>query len=284
MKKILSFAAMLSALALNSISVAATDGKKGVLEGSGLEQSAAAKPDPNSEAGWVQAGFGNPKITKMDLYSGDRHRYTHEADLDIVVVRGSGWTKEIIEERYKKVVTIFRQCDLKFSNMRMIEVDAPLDPKTKKEITQFDTGTRTFPSTANFSERIPAVGPRLASIHVRLLKYGGLGFSGAKFAKKGSPRLYKQWISAQILSEKYKVYEDSPSGFCSEAHELGHALLNCRHKPKVTPQLPESDENGFLCDESRPNVMGKYGNTSGDFTPAQCEQIRSNTELVRRIK
>jgi len=71
---------------------------------------------------WEAAGYINPSIFFLDSYiyaSSDEVKYTHGLELDIVVLRGSGWDKEAIKKRAKHLADIFKQCRLKFTNAKL---------------------------------------------------------------------------------------------------------------------------------------------------------------------
>lgn len=77
---------------------------------------------------WRNAGFLNPSISILDscLYEySDHEEYTHGLELDIIVLRGSGWKKDTIKKRIKHLVDIYKQCELKFNNVKLVEVDPP---------------------------------------------------------------------------------------------------------------------------------------------------------------
>jgi len=75
----------------------------------------------------VNAGYSNPQVTRLNLYHGqDISMYTHGFKLNIVLVRKSGWTREMIEERYRRVIKVYSQCKVKITKARLIEVDPPI--------------------------------------------------------------------------------------------------------------------------------------------------------------
>jgi hypothetical protein len=243
-----------------------------------MEQPAGTKPDPNTEAGWAQAGYGNPKITKMDLYAGDKHRYTHETDLDIVVVRGSGWTKEIIQERYKKVVKIYRQCNLKFSNMRVIEVDPPLDtrpPPPPRLIETFKPGNYfAGSSSGTFAERVPSPPARIVNLHVPKIAGAQTGVAGLSALAHGTLTLNKQWISSAILNL------DRKEDHCLEGHEMGHIFLNCTHGFRLASETAD-ERKPPVCDHTPGNVMANGTSGGSIFTKNQCDEILKHGSLKR---
>jgi hypothetical protein len=75
---------------------------------------------------WEKAGYINPTIFFLDSYiysSSDEGEYTHGLELDVVVLRGSGWDKDTIKKRVKHLADIYKQCSLKFINVKLIEID-----------------------------------------------------------------------------------------------------------------------------------------------------------------
>jgi hypothetical protein len=263
-------AIILPVFAFTSSGVAATAPQKGFVGGSGLEQSSGQKPDHSSEAGWVQAGFGNPKITKLDLYVGDGHRYTHETDLDIVLLRGSGWTMEIIEKRYRKVVNIYRQCNLKFSNMRVIEVDAPFEikpPLPPRPIETFKVGSYWGGSSSGMlAERVPSPQTRIVSLHVSKIAGNQTGVAGIPATTHGTLLVNRVWISSAILSA------DRKEDHSLEAHEIGHILVNCIHGHRSARETADGKAIS-PCDEAPGNVMANGARSGSVFTENQCSAI-----------
>ena len=183
---------------------------------------------------WKEAGYLNPSIFFLDSYiyaSSDELKYTHGLGLDIVVLRGSGWDKEAIKKRIKHLADIFKQCRLKFTNVKLIEIDPLSDGRLdffpwyrEYQNNEEDQGR----STDNLARSYPNSGKRFSITYIRSFTNGATGSSGPIwYYGLESPMLYKQFISLITTSDYY--IKNRPIGYSIEAHEMGHALFECAH-------------------------------------------------------
>lgn len=183
---------------------------------------------------WRKAGYLNPSVSYLDSYiygSSDEKKYTHGLELDIVVLRGSGWNKDTIKKRVKHLADIYEQCKLKFINVKLVEVDplgeGMLDffPWYRNNQNSEEERSR---STYGFSRSYPNTGERFSITYVRSFTNGATGSSGPIwYYGLESPMLYKQFIS--LITDSGDYIKKRPIGYSTEAHEIGHALFECAH-------------------------------------------------------
>jgi len=175
----------------------------------------------SDERKWILAGYKNPSISEINLYQNViKTKFSYKLDLDLLVVRHSGWTKEKLIDRYKEVAKVYSQCEIKFDKVRIIEVDAP------DGVQIFSHGSVSKSSTKQFAERTPNW-PRITNIHVKTIFAPYMGVSGPDFTYgENHPLLNRQWIGLISAWEGRKNTEDEPHSYVLEIHELAHVLLN----------------------------------------------------------
>jgi hypothetical protein len=186
---------------------------------------------------WIIAGYSNPSIVSLDGYiyaSSDEEQYTHGLELDVVVLRGSGWNNDTIKKRVKHLADIYKQCGLKFKNVKLIEIDPLVDgrldffPWYRKNGNNQGERAR---STDSLARSYPNSGKRFSITYIRSFTDGATGSSGPVwYYGLDNPMLYKQFISL-ITNSDYFI-KKRPSGYSIEAHEVGHALFECAHVGK----------------------------------------------------
>lgn len=202
-----------------------------------------AKADGSiEEVKWISAGYKNPSITKLELYYNTKEdKFSHKLNLDLLMVRGSGWTKEKLISRYTEVARVYSQCEIKFDEVRLIEVDAP------DGIQVFNHGSVSKSSTKRFAERTPNW-PRITNIHIKTIFAPYMGVSGPAFAyeREDHPLLNRQWIGLISAWEGRKDTEDEPHSYVLEVHELAHVLLNdgqhIQNKPSNVMDLTRTEK------------------------------------------
>ena len=183
---------------------------------------------------WKDAGYFNPSISFFDSYlytSSDEGEFTHGLELDVVVLRGSGWDKDTIKKRVKLLAGIYKQCRLKFEHVKLVELDPPSDgrldffPWYRNNLGNEEEKGR---STYSFARLYPHSGELFSITYIRSFTNDEAGSSGPIwYVGLESPMLYKQFISLISNSEDYK--KKRPLGYSTEAHELGHALFESTH-------------------------------------------------------
>ena len=183
---------------------------------------------------WKKAGYTNPSIFFLDNYiyaSSDEGKYTHRLELDVVILRGSGWDKDTIKKRIKHLADIYKQCGLKFKNVKLIEIDPLGDrrldffPWYRENRNNEEERGR---STNSLARSYPNSGKRFSITYIRSFTNGATGSSGPIwYYGLESSMLYKQFISLITDSDYY--IKKRPIGYSIEAHEMGHALFESAH-------------------------------------------------------
>ena len=184
---------------------------------------------------WRKAGYLNPAISFLDSYiytSSDEEEYTHGLGLDVVVLRGSGWEKDTIKTRVKHLAGIYKQCRLKFKNVKMVEIDPPGDGRLDffpwYRSSSRDNEEKRGSSTYSLARSYPNSGERFSITYIRSFTNGEAGSSGPIwYVGLESPMLYKQFIS--LISDLDDYIKKRPRGYSIEAHEMGHALFESTH-------------------------------------------------------
>lgn len=207
-----------------------------------------------------------------------------QVELEVVVIQdpdesaeGPRWTLQEAAARYQDVVDVYAECGLVFSPLRIVEVAPPHDDL----VSLFNTTTPDVRSHIEYEENlaneqrdnntdaVAAMLPRTAelqNVHIRTFIPQGSSLAGAFyhlggdpfFFEEDHPLVYRSWLLGDILSESYKA--GVPEGYSTEAHELGHILLNSGHRT-----------------EGENNIMGFPAEMLGTrFDAQQCETILSS--------
>jgi hypothetical protein len=131
----------------------------------------------------------------------------------------------------------------------------------ESNIVDFNPGEVHSESDFRFGERMPT-GDRITNIHVGNV-HGNPSISSPEFIfGEGHPLLNTQWIESRVLSDTYASKRNA--SICTEAHEVGHILLNEGHL--------ESEE---------PNIMNMNGDLRNDqFSPDQCEKMKEHEKVI----
>ena len=184
---------------------------------------------------WREAGYLHPAISFLDSYlytTSDEEEYTHGLELDVVVLRGSGWDKDTIKTRVKHLAGIYKQCRLKFKNVKLVEIDPPGDGRLDffpwyKSSSQ-DNEEKQGSSTYRLARSYPDSGERFSITYIRSFTNGEAGSSGPIwYWGSESPMLFKEFIS--LISDSVDYIKKRPLGYSIEAHEMGHALFEVTH-------------------------------------------------------
>lgn len=168
---------------------------------------------------WVEAGYTDAEVTKLSADSAAEKSPSYTVNLQVVVVKGSGWTEALLRQRYQIVANIFNQCALKI-NIFKVEVSAPLNEAP------VDHGDVNRPSTQNFAENFPTFEKTVFMIHVKELIESTQAISGPELRLGAESKLtHKNWMAFTATTSP------APAGWVAEAHELGHDLFNMDHVP-----------------------------------------------------
>jgi hypothetical protein len=219
--------------------------------------------NPYETATWEVAGLHSPSFKDIPLRQINQKEITHVFDLDIVVLRGSGWDTETIEQRYLKVAEIFAQCGIGIPQAKVIEVDPPDNQLdfSKEEISK--VGRRSG-EAYSLVDSIPS--ENITAIHIRAFedRNTSLATLERRYGKH-SPYSNKTWIVHNCTSDEYK--ESRLPGYSPEAHELAHILLKMDYHNSGL-------ENNIMAND--------FDKRTPEFTDNQCEIMRSHP-LVQEL-
>lgn len=203
---------------------------------------------------WADSGFNNPGIEEIDtrrFYEKPGQVFTHEFDLTVVMFRGTGWKKRVILRRLKRMAGIYARCGLRIGILKFVTTDAP-------------GGKIDFARPGNRDHEIARLvppAPKPMFFYFRSIpKFNAYAWV-EHTDNKDIPDAVKNtaWFSLSITMKLNK--EIRHPGYVSEAHELGHILLDSLEH--VTSGVK--------------NLMAEsHDHVTNTFSPEQCEKLKSS--------
>jgi hypothetical protein len=203
---------------------------------------------------WENAGFSKPEIEYIDtnrFYRKSGTVFTHTFALTVVMFRETGWEKKVILKRLKKVAGIYAQCGIKIGRIKFVTAGAP-------------DGMIDFSRPGYRDQKIalqvpPTPKPILFYFRSipKLNAYAWVEHSD----NREIPGAIKNtaWFSlsaAMLLNKKIRH-----PNYVSEAHELGHILLDSlEHTPGGIENL----------------MSDSYDHVTDQLTEEQCKKIKSH--------
>ncbi|MCX6583503.1 MAG: hypothetical protein NT166_25290 [Candidatus Aminicenantes bacterium] len=168
---------------------------------------------------WAGAGFVKPKVEFIDVgrfYEKTRQAFTHSFDLTLVMFRGTGWSKKVVLQRLKKVADIFAQCGVRFGRVKFVEAGAP------GGVIDFagpGVGDR------EIAEKVPLTFRPVLFYFRSIPKFNAYAWPESSEDEEVSDALRNTaWFSLSVAM-KLNIKIRRPN-YVSEAHELGHILLD----------------------------------------------------------
>jgi len=213
------------------------------------------------EKRWADAGFTNPKIEFIDtrrFYHKTGQTFTHELDLTVVMFRGTDWKQKIILSRLKKMSGIYARCGLRIGTLKFVTADAP-----GGKVDFARPGDR----DREIARRVPPTPKPILFYFRSIPKFNAYAWV-EHTDNIDIPDAIKNtaWFSLSITMELNKKIRHP--GYVSEAHELGHILLDSL----------EHATGGIK------NLMsGNHEYVTDTLTPEQCVKIKSGP-LVKPIR
>ena len=213
------------------------------------------------ERAWADAGFGSPEIESIDtqrFYPKTGPTVTHEVALTVVMFRGTGWKKKVILHRLKKMAAIYAQYGLRIGALKFVTADAP---GGKIDFARPGNGDR------EIALRVPPTPKPILFYFRSIPKFNAYAWVEHS-DNKDIPDAIKNtaWFSLSIGLELNKKIRHP--GYVSEAHELGHVLL---------------DSLEHVTDGVKNLMSGKHEYVTDTLTPEQCVKIKSSP-LVRPVR
>jgi len=168
---------------------------------------------------WAGAGFVKPKVELIDVarfYKKTRQEFTHSFDLTLVIFRGTGWSKKVILQRLKKVAAIYAQCGVRLGQVKFVEAGAP-------------GGIIDFAGPGGgdreIAQKTPATFRPVLFYFRSIPKFNAYAWPESSEDEDVSDALKNTaWFSLSVTM-KLNIKIRHPK-YVSEAHELGHILLD----------------------------------------------------------
>jgi hypothetical protein len=211
----------------------------------------------NYLAKWRAAGFINPEVTILN----QQHfctlpkstKYTHQLKLFAVGFRNSQWQINQVQSRLLRVSEVYAQCGVKVTQATIVWADP------YKGISDIE-GVEASENSINFAiAKATPIQNRPVLYYVQARTNGGNAHAHPEFSIQGvSPLLNTVWITSEVESRMYRYVHDPR--YSTDAHELGHILLDSSHYM--------GPEKNFLSAE----IDG--GNDQ--ITAQQCDSIRKS--------
>ncbi len=206
------------------------------------------------EINWKNAGFLKPRIEYIDInrfYWKSKQIFTHKFDLTVVMFRETCWKKKVILKRLKKVADIYAQFGIKIGKIKFVTAGAP------GGMIDF---SRPGYRDQKIAQRVPPT-PRPILFYFRSIPKLNAYAWVERIDNEEIPDAIKNtaWFSlsvAMLLNKKIRH-----PNYISEAHELGHILLDSlEHTPEGVENL----------------MSDNYDHVNGQLTEEQCKKIKSH--------
>jgi hypothetical protein len=209
---------------------------------------------------------------------------THYAPVKVVIIKDplikSSWSYDLIEQRIKKTANILKQCGIELSKVDVYELEL-----LNREIFEAGTDELKQAVTVNTLEKIypfRSLNSLTLSKAVEVLKESQVifyasdvcggecnAFSGTYAQIPYSERVARNkiWIAESAVSTINPI-----STYSTEAHELGHNLLND----------PTHFDNEFDFSVPVYNIMSTSEGRNGAFTQGQCSKILKSPSVKKK--
>ncbi|MDQ1354609.1 MAG: hypothetical protein QG657_4918 [Acidobacteriota bacterium] len=176
----------------------------------------------NEDEIWARAGFVNPKVELINVdtfYEKIQQVFTHSFDLTLVMFRGTGWSKKVILRRLKKVADIYAQCGVRFGQVTFVEAGAPAPEGV------IDFGSPGGNAEQDIAQRVLPTARPILFYFRSIPKFNAYAWPESSEDEDVSDALKNTaWFSLSVTM-KLNIKIRHPK-YISEAHELGHILLD----------------------------------------------------------
>jgi len=203
---------------------------------------------------WENAGFFKPKIEYIDtnrFYRKSKPVFTHTFDLTLVMFRETGWEKKVILKRLKKLADIYAQCGIKIGKIKFVTAGAP------DEMIDF---SRPGYRDQKIAQQVPPTPKPILFYFRSIPKLNAYAWVEHSDNEEISDAIKNTaWFSlsvAMLLNKRIRH-----PNYVSEAHELGHILLDSLE------HTPEGIEN---------LMSDNYDHVNDQLTEEQCRKIKSH--------
>jgi hypothetical protein len=211
---------------------------------------------------WEKAGFTNPRIEYIDterFYTNTHPSFTHHFDLTVVIFRDTDWRKKVVLKRLKKVADTYAQCGIRIGRLTFVTAGAPGG--------MVDFG-RPGGRDKSIALRLPPTVQKPVFFYFRSIPQYNAYAWPEHTDNDDVPDALKNtaWFSLSVAMPLNRKIRHP--NYVSEAHELGHILLDSLDHPQA---------NGK-------NLMGeRYDLVNDQLTAEQCRKIKAH-HLVKPAK
>lgn len=220
---------------------------------------AASKPEEEKVL-WEKAGFVNPQIEYIDsshFYRNSKRSFSHRFDLTVVMFRESEWRKKVILKRLKRVADIYAQCGIRIGSLKFVTAGAP------GGMVDFGhPGGR----DSKIAQLVPATAKPIFFYFRSIPQFNAYAWPEHTHNDE-IPDAIKNtaWFSLSVAMPLNRKIRHP--NYVSEAHELGHILLDSLdHAPEGVGNL----------------MSERYDLVNDQLTEEQCRKIK-NHHLVRAV-
>lgn len=212
----------------------------------------------SEEKRWADAGFGKPEIDWIDsgrFYPDSNQSFTHRLDITLVMFRGTGWRKKVVFKRLQKVADIYGRCGLRLGRIKLVIADAP-----GGMIDFVRPGYR----DVEIAQKVPSTAKPIFFYFRSIPELNAHAWVQTQQDDE-IPQAIRNtaWFSLSVTL-KLNIKLRHP-GYVSEAHELGHILLD------TLEHVPDGVEN---------LMAGDYEYVNDRLNPQQCEKIKSHPLVI----
>jgi len=212
----------------------------------------------------MQASRGLRACTLLFTLTAPLAAQSHELDLTAVILRGSNWNRNRVEDHLERTRRIFAACGVELDDVAIVETDGPggrhdLDFATPVPGSQIPQDVYDFASALPPETAWPVV--------VFAGRLEGIDDLARSFQRGPVPddELFRYpYMNTAWIAYKTHWIERREDEYSSVAHELGHLLCECGHK---------GGERRHLLHEFR-NFLG------AEVLPEHCAAFR-RSPLVR---
>jgi hypothetical protein len=176
--------------------------------------------------------------------------FTAVSPLELIVVKGSEWTPELIVSEFRRVEQLYSQCQVSFSPVTLVQAKYSLPNDKQPNDLSVAGDSLMFPK--DVLKTRPAV----------LFRRYGISYSipqaRLEFLPTAPPHLVDVAVVSYFSWNYAFEYPPPHPGYSVFAHELAHVLLNVGHN---------QDDGNILC--------GTEECKGTTFSEAQCKELRA---------
>ncbi|GEM_PF-3042212 len=197
----------------------ATKCETGITEAPATREYSPVSGNGSEEKEWIDNGYGDPVITNLNMRKNDGRTYTHEFDVDVVLLRNSGWSEAEVRELMSKATEVYMECGIQLANVKIVTATAP-------QSTWIDSYME---SEKGLVRSLPSAVKRPTVFFVRSNREGNWAYSYNKEVCGTSPRCDTAWVTKDIFSPVRINQFKGDNWKYVVGHEIAHLVGNCSH-------------------------------------------------------